>query len=224
MIQHIAESIVEGHRLGRHVEFDDRSRDFPVAARLTAGPLVSKIWARTSVFNQGNLGSCTGNAVAGLAATAPLNDPHMTEATALKVYELATTLDSFHGSYPPKDTGSTGLAALKAGAKLGLFARYEWGFSLDDALRTVAQIGPVVVGVNWYEGFDSPDAHGLVAISGQVRGGHEFEILGIDVAARQVVAVNSWGRSWGLHGRFGFSFDDLDRLLHEQGECGHGLR
>ncbi|HEY7938869.1 MAG TPA: hypothetical protein VID05_03495, partial [Acidimicrobiales bacterium] len=55
----------------------------------------------------------------------------------------------------------------------------------------------------------------------QVRGGHEFELVGFDAEARTVHAVNSWGTHWGLHGRFTFSWDDLERLLSkaEQGDA-----
>ena len=86
-------------------------------------------------------------------------------------------------------------------------------------LKTLSSVGPVEVGVSWYEGFDKPDAKGLVKIAGTVRGGHAFELLGVDADKQLVWAINSWGPGWGLAGRFAFSWKDLDRLLREQGEA-----
>jgi hypothetical protein len=172
-------------------------------------------------FNQGDLGSCTGNGAVGVASTEPFRQKSIryTEALAKKVYSHATHDDTIVGAWPSKDTGSTVLGAMKALKELGLSKGYHWCFSLDDVLKTLSTLGPVEVGVNWYEGFDKPDARGLVKIGGSVRGGHAFEILGVDAEKKLVWAINSWGSDWGHNGRFAFSWKDLDRLLHEQGEA-----
>jgi hypothetical protein len=210
-----------GGRLGRHIHFDERSRAFRVPVLKTA-KITTRTWDRTvKPFDQGETGSCTGNGAVGVLAT----DPYLKktvkygEPLARKVYSQATKLDAIQGDFPPNDTGSTVLAAMKALKKLGLATGYTWCFGLDDVLRTLSTIGPVEVGLNWYEGFDSPTKTGLVKIKGSVRGGHAFEILGIDATAKTVTAINSWGTSWGANGRFTFSWKDLDRLLKEQGEA-----
>jgi hypothetical protein len=79
----------------------------------------------------------------------------------------------------------------------------------------------VITGVNWYDSFDSPDASGHVVISAgaQVRGGHEFEIVGVDVQAKTLRAVNSWGDGWGDAGCFTFEYGDYERLLSEDGDA-----
>jgi hypothetical protein len=210
-----------GGRLGRHIHFDERSRNYRVPVTSSA-TIVTRTWARTvKPFDQGNLGSCTGNGAAGALATAPLFVKGKTynEALAVKIYSRATVDDSIVGTYPPTDTGSTVLAAMKACKDLKLASGYNWCFSLNDVLLTLSTIGPVDVGVNWYSGFDNPTAAGKVKISGSVRGGHSFEILGVDTKAKTVLAENSWGASWGLAGRFIFSWANLERLLSEQGEA-----
>ena len=210
-----------GGRLGRHLHFDERSRNFPVP--LPKGATIqTRTWTRTvQAFNQGDLGACTGNGAVGVVCTEPYRQKGVrySEALARKVYSQATKDDNIVGAWPPKDTGSTVLGAMKALRDLKLAKGYQWCFGLDDVLKTLSTLGPVEVGLSWYEGFDKPDAKGLVKIAGTVRGGHAFELLGVDAEKKLVWGINSWGPEWGLHGRFAFSWKDLDRLLHEQGEA-----
>lgn len=156
--------------------------------------------------------------MAGLLMTDPYwrHGRHFTEKTAVKFYSYATAHDSYPGTYPPDDTGSSGLAAAKAAKAYGYITSYRHAFGLQHALEALV-LAPVMVGVNWYEGFDDP-VDGFVRISGEVRGGHEFELLGLDVENRHVHAINSWGVQYGELGRFSFSWDDFARLLSEQGD------
>lgn len=200
--------------LGRVVEHDDRSRNFTV----TAVPVVASVLhsRHVPVFDQGDLGSCTGNAAAGCMATGPWHH-RCTERTAVLLYERATVLDSFPGSYPPDDTGSSGLAVMKAVQARHWITAYHHAFSFNDVLAAL-QTTPVIAGVNWYEGFDQPDPAGNVRIAGQVRGGHEVCVVGCDVDAQTIRAVNSWSAGWGDHGYFTWTYADFERLLSEQGD------
>lgn len=221
-----------GGRLGRHVEHDPRSRAYAVSEDLLPGSYASAVHqVRIPVLNQGQLGSCTGNAAEAFAGSDPLwdaipatvaarptGDPSADEDQAVALYSVATHLDDVRGVYPPTDTGSTGLAVAKAAARAGLISGYQHAFSLDAALKALA-VSPLIVGVNWYEGFDRPDANGLVRISGSVRGGHEFLLFGVDAQEKVVLARNSWGTGWGVQGTFRFSWDDFGRLLAEQGDA-----
>lgn len=206
--------------LGRNVEHDPRSRDFAVQVD-EAAPLKKVLWRRYgSVLDQGQLGSCTGNAIVGAVNTSPLRKTGakaLTEKDAVSIYSAATIIDGEPGEYPPTDTGSSGLAVCKVAKTRGLISSYAHAFSLAQALQAL-QAGPVITGVSWYEGFDSPDASGLVAISGGVRGGHEFEVLGYDPASDLLTAVNSWGKSWGVAGRFHFTSATWSALLAQQGD------
>ncbi len=211
----------KGGRLGRHIHFDERSRGYRVPL-MTGAKVATRTWTRTvKPFDQGRVGACTGNGAVGVLATEPYHRKGVKygEPLARKVYSQATNLDSIVGTYPPDDTGSTVLGAMKALKNLKLTTGYVWCFGLDDVLKTLSSIGPVEVGVNWYEGFDAPDKNGFVTISGAVRGGHAFEILGVDASAKTVTAENSWGSSWAAKGRFTFTWKDLDRLLKEKGEA-----
>jgi len=201
--------------------FDDRSRSYRVP--IPKKPeLRSKTWKRTvPPLDQGSLGCCTGAAAVGVLATAPNYRPtgRYTLTTAKNIYARATQIDAFRGTWPPTDTGSSVLAAMKAMKALDLVRGYSWCFGLSDVLGALSLVGPVEVGTKWYSGFNSPDRRGLVRIGGAVEGGHAYQLVGIDVPARLVWAVNSWGSSWGANGRFCMSWDDLGVLLSEQGEA-----
>ncbi|MCZ1006322.1 hypothetical protein [Streptomyces lydicus] len=221
-----------GGRLGRHVEHDPRSRTYALSEDLLPSTYASATHTvRIPVLNQGALGSCTGNAAEALAGSDPLygaipdtaaarptGDATADEHQAVALYTAATRLDSIQGVYPPTDTGSTGLAVAKAAQRAGLISGYQHALSLDAALKALTA-APLIIGVNWYEGFDRPTTDGLVKVTGSVRGGHEFLLYGIDSSTKTVLARNSWGPAWGAGGCFAFSFDDLGRLLDEDGDA-----
>lgn len=221
--RHIPETVVPGKRLGRHVNHDPRSLAFRVKA---ARALKTVLWDRKiPVLDQGDVGSCTGNAATGALGTVPDFDAlasavqgSLDEKMAVALYSSATRLDDYTGTYPPTDTGSDGLSVAKAAKARGLISGYLHATSIA-AMNTALQSGPVIVGTNWYVGFDSPDSTGLVKISGTVRGGHEFEVIGYDVDTDTYTAVNSWGEGFGVKGRFRFSGKDMARLLAEDGDC-----
>jgi hypothetical protein len=221
------------HRpLGRHVEHDPRSLAFAHGV-LPKTAIKSVDWTRRApIFDQGNLGSCTGNAAAGLLGTDSAARTGLTSATigtsvmpvdedlAVKVYELATQLDNIKGVYPPDDTGSSGIGAAKALKQLGLASSYTHAFSLD-ALKSALQTGPVMVGTVWLESmFDTDPKTGFVKVDrkSQVAGGHEYVLSAYD-ATRQAFRIdNSWGDSWGLRGSAWFTQADVQWLLSQQGD------
>jgi hypothetical protein len=211
------------HQLGRHVNHDPRSRNFPAP---TAAAVKTVLWSHYApVLDQGDLGSCTGNATAQLINTAKFAVPrlrvnrrhYLTEADALALYERATVIDPYDGSYPPDDTGSDGLSVTKAGTEKGYFSSYTHPFGFDHFLGTI-QLQPVIVGTNWYEDMFDADSKGFVHVSGDVAGGHEYLCLGVNMSSKYVTFLNSWSNTWGLKGRFRMSFPDFQRLLSEDGD------
>lgn len=214
----IPEHRLEGKPLGRHVNHDDRSWDH----QAPRGQLADVLHAcHTRPFDQGNLGSCTGNAAIGACDTDPLfvKGRYLYEPTARRCYSIATHIDPFPGAWKPTDTGSDGLSAAKACVQLGLITSYTHAFGLQHGLEALA-LSPVITGCNWYDSMDSPDSTGLVSISPNavVRGAHEWVVRGIDTERQRVRCRNSWGINWGEGGYFDLSFSDWDRLLNEQGD------
>ncbi len=231
LIPEQASSTEGAGRLGRHIHFDARSKKFPAVdgRRRKSTPVSVSHLRKVAAFNQGNTGSCTGNAGVGCAATEPLakKGGKYNEKAARTLYSLATTLDDIQGSFPPNDTGSTVLASMKAGVQEGLWTQYRWCFGIQDVLLAL-QSGPVSYGINWYTSFDQPDAHGIVRLTktAKIRGGHSFEGAGAHLdtslgapGSDLAECWNSWG-AWGpLAGKFYIPLADLDRLLQEQGEA-----
>lgn len=222
-IVRIPEIKVEGKPLGRHIEHDPRSKSFRVAPRKTQA---STKWRRRSpILDQGQLGSCTGNASDGVLGTDPFfgslpTDFDFSETTAVSIYELATQLDNVSGQYPPTDTGSTGLAAAKACKQKGFISGYTHAFSIDDVINGL-QSGPAITGISWFNSFDTPDANGVVSLpsNAYVRGGHEVEIIEVDMTNELFTLPNSWGPGWGLNGYFKIPFGVYEKLLAEGGDA-----
>lgn len=216
----IEETVVPGRRLGRHVQHDEQSKAF--RARMATAIVTASHMRHCPAFDQGEIGSCTGNAMAGALMTDPdyRAGRELTEADAVQIYSLATNwFDLIPGGYPPDDTGSTGLAAAKAAKGLGYVSSYAWAFGLDEALRALV-VGPVIIGINWYSSFDYPSSTGNISIKSgaYVRGGHEVVLDRLNVSKRTVGGCNSWGTGWGDNGRFKMGWSTLNRLLTEQGD------
>lgn len=230
-------------RLGRHVNHDPRALRYPVGV-LPRSAIQSVHWAReVPIFDQGNLGSCTGNAGTGLLGTdnsgqhgnssvmisdagAAASHGHFTAGTrildesfAVDLYSLATDIDSYPGEYPPDDTGSDGPSVAAALVLLGLASSYSHAFSID-ALKSAIQSGPVMWGTEWLNSMFNPNGDGTLPVdpNSGVAGGHELVISGYDPSSDVFSVDNSWGTSWGLNGSCFVSGTDMAYLLGQQGD------
>lgn len=211
------------YRLGRHVRHDPRSLRYKVQP---TGIAQTAIWERKiPVLDQGDLGSCTGNATIGVLGTepfysalSPVQRQALTEAEAIRLYSQATQLDPFDGTYPPTDTGSDGLDVAKAAVKFGYLSGYKHITSVA-AAQTAIVAGPFIVGSDWFDGMFDPDASGEVQISGAVAGGHEYECFGYQAGADRWHFWNSWGTSWGTRGAFWMSGGTFAELLARDGDA-----
>jgi hypothetical protein len=213
-------------RLGRHLELDARSLAYTVERELVTQPIkTSNFPAIIPTLDQGQLGSCTGNAgtyhLSALAGAAKLGgltlagkklsgtDATANEGFAVELYHEATVDDGFPGTYPPNDTGSSGLGVCKALKAAGLVTKYTWATTLN-GMATLLQRSGVIIGMPWYNAFFSPDAQGYIdsgnwQASG-IAGGHELYVEALESwTPRQpqysvVRFHNSWTDGWGDHG------------------------
>lgn len=219
--------------LGRKVEHDEESRNYPFRAKIVKHHNVIHDLPFT-VLDQGDLGSCTGNAAAQCFNSAlfrpvrrRLNKGRLLyEADAVKLYSLATSLDEYpNETYPPTDSGSSGLGVAKASKQLGYIDRYTHTFSFN-AFCLAVQEQPVIVGTQWTNDMFNPVSSrlGAFAVPGaltqdNIAGGHEYLAIGINWDASWLRFRNSWGKNWGTRGDFYMSFGDFENLLKADGDA-----
>jgi hypothetical protein len=230
------EALHEGMRLGRNLWLDARSLAYMVENSVEAmgRPIRDQQWERVlDILDQGQLGSCTGNAGTGALGTQPfydavgravLPDPHEGKAAedfAVELYGAATIVDGYPGTYPPDDTGSSGLAICKVLKSRGTINGYRWARSPYGLLQLL-QRGPVLQGMPWFESFFEPDGQGFIDTNphwptSTLAGGHEVEAVGVEIDQRDVFSsvityVNSWGPGWGDQGRFRMRLRTYEKL------------
>lgn len=223
----IPEVQIPGKRLGRHVKHDPLSRGF-AAERASQLQSVNHN-AQGLPLDQGNLGSCTANALCGALDSLPnfLGGKPKDENNAVALYKLETKNEG--QPYPPNDPGGSGLEVCKAAKQLGWISSYTHAFDVEHALLALVN-RPVITGVSWYDSFDSPDKDGRVAIAkgAQVRGGHEIVADSIVVPPGATIGDldqilvglwNSWGHGYGVGGKFYWTAATWKRLLADQGDC-----
>lgn len=220
------------HLLGRKVEHDPRSRNFPFPQR-TVTRLVN-VTHRTiaPILNQGDVGSCEGHTAANWlncdiavknrrrTSVRPFkSDRLLNDADAVKLYSKATEMDEDGTDtvYPPDDTGTSALGIARSMQFYNAIDSYQWTFSWQHFLAAI-QSQPVMLGTNWYEGMFYPDTRGHVEISGPLYGGHAYLARGVDHTRQRVLCRNQWGSRWGIRGEFYLRFSTLQRLLNEQGD------
>lgn len=206
--------------LGRHIEHDERSKAFP--AQLANDVLHVRHTRTSPILDQGNLGSCTGNAVVGCLGTQPYRlhpGVPLDERLAVSIYSQATQEDPFPGAWPPEDTGSSGLAVAKVCVERGLCRAYDHAFGLEQTLLA-ASLRPVIIGLPWYSTMFSVDDKGFVRRTGgaTLAGGHEVVVTAVRTDLQAVVFDNSWG-DWGRNGRAYLAWDLLGALLDEGGDA-----
>lgn len=211
-------------RLDRIPEFDERSKEFPIRRLLEEEgkkKLRSYTWRCPVWLDQGRQGSCVGMAFAHEAAARPAMVEGINERFAVeKIYYPAQNIDPWAGgSYPgatPFYEGTSVLAGAKAARAAGLFDDFYWAFSLEDAILAIGYGGGGIAGFNWYQGMEAPDRNGFVHPTGRWLGGHAvyFNISRVNRKERYLAFHNSWGNSF----EWKISFDDFEKLLHNNGE------
>lgn len=209
-------------RLGRYVRHDEASRAYDLASAVASSLPTEPIrWERHGpILDQGDVGACTACAALGLMMTNPFSTgATYTMDDVLAFYSEETRIDGIRGVYPPTDTGSSGIAAMKALKRRGLIRQYMHAFSPVVTVSALRR-GPVAIGSVWLRSMFEP-RHGQIVVDWRspVEGGHEYLLTGWNPRSRRVEVTNSWGTFWGDEGRSLLAYDDLAALLRQQGDA-----
>ena len=215
-------------------------RDHLYTAAPVARPPVVDLQAKClPVFDQGQLGSCTGNALAGALG---FLHPDLT-ASRLFIYYNERSMEGT----VRQDAGASIRDGVKTLVKLGACPEAKWPYdiarfrrrplkacytaalphrvasytriqSLDDMLNCLASGFPFVFGFTVYSAFESGEMArtgvlNLPAQGEKVLGGHAVMAVGYDLAAKRIKVRNSWGTGWGIDGSGYFSMP-FDYLTH----------
>lgn len=215
--------------LGRLPSPDERDKRFPLRAAVPRNLTGRRYWYDSGAWlNQLITATCVGHGWAHWVEDAPklpvgTIDP-------FQIYRDACLLDVWSENDDQNlDWGTSVRAGAKALQNRGVVSSYLWAFDLQTVIDAILSKGPVVVGVNWYEGMERPvyvtSADGVqrktIRVLGDVRGGHCFTLNGVSTTARVFRMKNSWGRGWlgSAGGRASISFEDMERLILEDGEA-----
>jgi C1A family cysteine protease len=207
---------------------DQRDRKYLNSGYFKVAPLPPIVDLRSvdsSILDQGVLGSCTGNGIAGC-----INFLIKQLVSRLFIYYNERWIEGTIG----QDAGANIRDGIKSVAKWGVPLEALWPYvistftvkpnraaykaALNDlaieylALNSIFEIKnclasgfPVVFGTTLYDSFESPEvaSTGIVPMpkdSESVLGGHCMKFVGYDDDKQLFIVANSWGTGWALAG------------------------
>jgi hypothetical protein len=213
------------HSLGRVYIEDKRDLNYLIKnnqrtlQQISTPPkvLTQRYWDANGWWgDQGNKPQCVGYSWAHWLEDGPIQQSGIPPIIKpFDIYKNAQKLDEWYGE---NYDGTSVRGAVKYLKNIGKVKSYYWAFDVQTLSETILKLGPVVVGTNWYNGMFYPNKNGLIKISGQMVGGHAYLINGVDTKTKQFRIKNSWGKSWGKGGHAFISFNDMSRLIKENGE------
>ena len=203
--------------LDRRIEFDPRSRDYPIRTLLAGATVRSYTWGCPVRLNQGQEGACVGFAWIHEFAARPKTHDLLTAQIARNIYMAAQLVDQWP-STPPEE-GTSVLAGAKTMVDWGYLGEYRWAFDVNDLKLSVSTVGPAVLGLWWWSKMFETDAEGYIHPQGYKAGGHAILCNGYNLTRRAFRLTNSWGPNWGLNGTCWVHEDDMAALLADEGEA-----
>lgn len=173
--------------------------------------LKSKFWQVGPARNQGGSSSCVGHGWWHRLTAVP-NRIVRPDVTPYTIYNLAQRNDEWAGE---DYLGTSVRGGAIACQKLGLIGEYLWSWDVMEIAAWVCWKGPVVIGVDWFEGMEDTDEEGYIKPTGRPLGGHCVAIVGYSMKRRALRILNSWSREWGERGRAWMTLDHSDYLIHK---------
>lgn len=189
-------------------------------------------YALRSYYNQGGYNACVGFSSSWMMSI--YNCIPQQKYDALWLYHQAQLNDNDNETSPENDVGTYVWAAMWALQHIGNkkqkeqnpdlkdgILSYYWARNTDDVRAAIAIGRPVVIGVNWYEQFMTPQTiKGEYWIGKNILtkslGGHAICVYGASDKRQAFKLVNSWGLSYPM---VWLPYKVFDRLMTEYGEA-----
>lgn len=190
-----------------NLPFYEDIKDWPLSRYLDSiekKNLKYKTWKIKQPWDQGTNNSCVGYACNMLLECDP--KPVKTAPDPEKIFAEARLIDN-----SPNKTGVSIKSGLKALQKMGYVKSYYYADKIDEILIAVLNMGPVVVGIDFYYGMQN--CSGILASSGGVMGQHAMVVYGVDLKKNHFLAINSWGTEWGRLGTCTIDMDTMNKIF-----------
>lgn len=216
--------------LGRLPAVSAKDHDFLLAALLPPEPLGDpslagfKYWPAPAALDQGRTSSCVGHGVHQLLKCSPIRNIKNIPLP-IPIYKEAQLNDEFPG-VDPQVLGTSLRAGVKVVQRLGYVESYHWCWDIETANRYILSTGPLLLGVEWFEGMLRTDKKGFIYPTGRSVGGHCVLEVGVNLIGKTpdgrtgfATILNHWGLKWGRKGRAKIALEDLSALLVGGGEA-----
>lgn len=208
--------------LGRepHSDTPEAAERYPVRSLTAFAPTTATNrywWQNGAHLDQGQTGTCVGNALAHRRADSPMPTAGIDEVYARQLYVDASGDGTLQ-------QGTSAILACRVLASRGTITQYHWVTSPDELRQTILTVGSVCVGTDWYNSMFEPVAqysHQYLRVNraSGVAGGHEYLINGINLAPTAGPPFyrmkNSWGTSWGKNGTARVACADLESVIFD---------
>lgn len=206
--------------LGRVAAPDIRDQEFLLkkAIKMPPSKFTARYWPPSTLWwgDQGETSQCVGYSFAHWLTDGPVT--HGLAAPVVKpidIYAEAQKIDEWPGE---NYDGTSVRAGVKTLQNKGYVTSYYWAFDIDTLVYALLELGPVVVGTNWFNNMFYPAQNGMIKVGGALAGGHAYMINGVNTTKKLFRIKNSWGKEWGIGGMAYISFADMARLIAQQGE------
>lgn len=211
-------------KLGRLIVEDSRDTNFPMKALLPKelSNKKYKYWFPSGWWgNQGNTPHCVAYSWTHWLASGSITQKDSRKGGVAPfdttyLYNEAQKIDQWEGEDYDGTSVRAGAAILK---KSGFISSYTWAWDINTIVNALLNLGPIVVGTWWTYDMFFPNEKGIIKSTGEKMGGHAYLLDGINVDKKLIRIKNSWGKEWGKKGFAYISFDDMDKLIKEQGEA-----
>jgi hypothetical protein len=209
--------------------YNPADADYPMSARMAEAPETlpdRKFWGhRAWTGDQNGTSQCVGYGWTHNLASEPINTPLDVPCAVVseQLYDAAQLIDEWSDT-PPAD-GTSVRAGARALRAMGKISAWHNAFDVASVRDAILGLGPVVLGINWYDSFDdpheNPDGSFTLRLpsTAKIRGGHCVCAIGEQTVYDYSLILNSWGPSYAKDGVVRMPNRILARLLREGGEA-----